>query len=242
MKPARIEVLPNADTVATTVAGELLSRLAAAQSEGRVPQVALTGGGIADRLHRELARLSPDAEVDWERVGIWWGDERFVEADSPDRNARQAREAFLEQVGVPDAQVHEIPAADSGRSLEEAAAAYDEVLRAQLHEGFDVVLLGVGPDGHVASLFPGHPQLGVVDRDAVPVTGSPKPPPERISLTFPALNRSRVVWFLVAGEEKSEAVASALADEVEPHRTPAGAVSGIEETVWFLDRAAASRV
>jgi 6-phosphogluconolactonase len=101
-------------------------------------------------------------------------------------------------------------------------------------------MLGVGPDGHIASLFPGFPQLDVDDQIAVSVTGSPKPPPERISLTFAALNRSKAVWFLVSGDEKAPAVARALAEGTDLHDTPAAGVSGTDETIWFLDRPAAS--
>ena len=97
----------------------------------------------------------------------------------------------------------------------------------------------MGPDGHVASLFPGFPQLDVDDRIAVPVTGSPKPPPERISLTFPALNRTHEVWFLVSGDGKADAVARALAAEGTVHATPARGIT-VENTTWFLDTAAAS--
>jgi 6-phosphogluconolactonase len=104
------------------------------------------------------------------------------------------------------------------------------------------VMLGVGPDGHVASLFPGHPQLDVHDQLAVAVTDSPKPPSERITLTYPALNRSRSVWLLVSGEAKAEAVAAALAGDGDLHDTPARGVAGHEDTVWFLDREAASRL
>ena len=108
-------------------------------------------------------------------------------------------------------------------------------------------MLGMGPDGHVASLFPGFPQLDVDDRIAVPVSGSPKPPPERVSLTYGALNRTRAVWFLVTGDGKAEAVSRALADEGDLHDTPARGISpapqqGPGETTWFLDLAAASRL
>jgi 6-phosphogluconolactonase len=107
---------------------------------------------------------------------------------------------------------------------------------------FDVVMLGVGPDGHVASLFPGFPQLDVDDAIALGVTGSPKPPPQRITLTFPALNRTRQVWFVVSGEGKADAVAKALAPDGDVHDTPARGVHGSERTVWFLDEDAASKL
>ena len=103
-------------------------------------------------------------------------------------------------------------------------------------------MLGVGPDGHVASLFPGHPALDVDDAIAVAVHDSPKPPPDRIRLTFSALNRARCVWFLVSGEEKADAVAAALAEGTDLHDVPAAGVTGHEETIWFLDRDAASRL
>ena len=235
----RVEVHDDAATLATTVAGELLTRLGTAQQAGRAPQVVLTGGSIAEAVHREVARLAPGADVDWSRVVVWWGDERFVDAASPDRNAGQARAAFLESVGLDPSHVHEMPSTGDADSVEEGAAAYAQIFRDHGSGEFDVVMLGVGPDGHVASLFPGHPALDAEDRIAVAVTDSPKPPPERISLTFTALNRTRAAWFLVSGEEKAAAVAAALGG-ADVHDTPAAGVSGQDETVWFLDRAAAA--
>lgn len=241
--PPRIEVHEDSGALATAVAGELLSRLADVQAGGGEPQIALTGGTIAEAVHAEIARLSEQGtyEVDWSRVVVWWGDERFVEPASDDRNERGAREAFLDLVDVDPAKVHPMPSTEAAGSVEEGAAAYAEELRTW-GAPFDVLMLGVGPDGHVASLFPGFPQLDVADTDTVGVTGSPKPPPERISLTFPALNRSHSVWFLVSGEGKAEAVAHALADGTDVHDTPAAGVRGTEETIWFLDRESASRL
>jgi 6-phosphogluconolactonase len=238
----RIEVHPDAATLATAVAGELLSRLADAQAAGGVPQIALTGGTIAEQIHREVARLSPGSEVDWSQVVVWWCDERFVAPDSPDRNAGEARAAFLDVVGVDPAKVHEMPSTADAVDADAGAAAYSATLREHGSGEFDVVMLGMGPDGHVASLFPGFPQLDVDDRIAVGVTDSPKPPPERISLTFAALNRAKSVWLLVAGDQKADAVARALAEGTELHDCPASGVSGTEETIWFLDRAAARRL
>jgi 6-phosphogluconolactonase len=238
----RIEVHDTSEALATAVAGELLARLVDAQSAGHEPQIALAGGTIADDIHRELARLSASSEVDWARVVIWWGDERFVAPDSPDRNAGQARSAFLSSVGVDPAKVHEMPSTADAADVDAGAVAYSDALRTSGSGEFDVMMLGMGPDGHVASLFPGFPQLDVDDRIAVGVTDSPKPPPERISLTFAALNRSTSVWFLVSGEPKADAVARALAEGTDRHECPASGVTGTEETIWFLDRAAASRL
>jgi 6-phosphogluconolactonase len=235
----RVEVHADDAALATAVAGELLGRLAVAQSAGGVPDIALTGGTIAEAVHRELARLSGSSDVDWSRVAIWWGDERFVPRDGPERNAGQARAAFLDAVGVDPAQVHEMPSTDDAANVDEGAEAYSEEVREHGSGDFEIVMLGIGPDGHIASLFPGHPALDVDDRIAVGVRDSPKPPPERISLTFPALNRARSVWFLVSGEAKAKAVARALGG-VDRHEIPAAGVLGKEETIWFLDRASAS--
>lgn len=229
----------DADVLVGDVASALLDRLETAQSRGEVPQIGLTGGSIAEALHRELARRAADSSLDWSRVVFWWGDERFVPAASPDRNAGQAREALLDHVGVDEANVHEVPASDEVATAEEAAAAYSATMREHGAEFFEVLMLGVGPDGHCASLFPGHPALGARDAIAVAVHDSPKPPPDRVTLTFEAMARCRAVWFIASGEGKADAVARALADEGSVEETPARGVRG-EETVWWLDDAAAS--
>ncbi len=251
-----IEVHEDAADLATSVAGELLNRIADAQAAGHVPNVCLTGGTIAVEIHEEVARLAPESGVDWGAVDFWFGDERFVAPDSPDRNAGQAKEAFLDAVGVPDARVHQMASTADATDVDAGAIAYAEELRsaglaaaglaaagldAAGARHFDVMMLGVGPDGHIASLFPGSPNLDLLDADTAGVTGSPKPPPERITLTLPALRHSASVWFLVSGEGKAEAVASAVGG-ADLHQTPAAGVTGLEETIWFLDRAAASRL
>lgn len=237
----RIEVHDDAADLSTAVAGELLNRIADAQAAGHVPHICLTGGTIAETIHREVARLAPESGVDWGAVEFWFGDERFVAPDSPDRNAGQAKAAFLDAVGVPDHRVHQMASTADATNVDEGAAAYAAEIRGSGAGRFDVMMLGIGPDGHIASLFPGFPQLDATDAIAVGVTGSPKPPPERISLTFEALRHSASVWFLVSGEGKAAAVASAL-DGADPHQTPAAGVQGQEETIWFLDRGAASRL
>jgi 6-phosphogluconolactonase len=240
-----IVVHATADDLADAVAVRLSELIAAAQAEGRVPSIALTGGTIADKVHRALAGVS-SARLDWSQVDVWWGDERYLPASCDDRNAKQARQALLDHVDVTPERVHEMPASDAGHGdLTEAARAYGDELHHAGGYGFDVVMLGVGPDGHVASLFPGSTQLDVDDAVTVPVMDSPKPPPERISLTFGALNRAREVWFAVSGHEKAEAVARATAtgeQAADPHAVPAAGVHGEERTVWFLDEPAASRL
>jgi 6-phosphogluconolactonase len=243
--PLELKVLADPAELAGVVADRFLQRMAAAQGRGEVPHVALTGGSIAHALHQQIALRASAYSVDWSRVVFWWGDERFVAPDSADRNALDAREVFLDVVGA--TQVHEMPSTGASPDVESAAAAYADLVRSAGAGEFDLVMLGMGPDGHVASLFPDSPLLDVDDRIAVPVTGSPKPPPERVSLTFPALNRTRAVWFLVTGDGKADAVRHALAEDGDVHDTPARGVhpapiSGAGETVWFLDRAAAAQL
>jgi 6-phosphogluconolactonase len=244
MSKAEIETFPSPEALAAAVAGRLVVRLAAVQAAGRTPAVGLTGGTIAEKIHEAVVAATEGHEdVDWSNVDFWWGDDRYVPADDDGRNAKQAREVMLDRLDVDERRVHEMPASDGPHdSLEDAAEAYGDEVRRLGSGQFDVLMLGVGPDGHVASLFPGYPQLDVDDTIAVPVTDSPKPPPERITLTFGALNRSSEVWFVVSGEGKADAVAKALADGTDLHDIPAVGVTGQDSTVWFVDEAAASRL
>ena len=232
MNAATVDVQPDADALATAVARHIESRLAAVQAAGRTPRVVLTGGTIAMAAYREL-----DADaLDWANVEFWFGDERFVSVGLPDRNDGQARDAFLDRVGA--TRVHAVADNDCSLSAADAAHAYADALPA---EPFDLTLLGVGPDGHIASLFPGFPQLHE-QATAVAVFDSPKPPPVRITLTLPMLNRSDTVMFVVSGADKSDAVARALAPDGTIDETPARGVQGLTETLWLLDQPAASKL
>ncbi len=239
-----VRVLPDAETLARTVAMRLVERLSEVQADGRVPSVALTGGTIADAIYQQVAALDADGieGLDWSRVDFFWGDERYVPADSEDRNDRSVGLDLLDKVGVDPARVHAMPASDEAHpDLDAAAEAYARAVHEHGTGSFDLVLLGLGPDGHVASLFPGFPQLDRHDAIALGVTDSPKPPPERITLTFDALNRTREVWFLVSGEGKADAVARALAPEGSVAETPARGIT-VENATWFLDQDAASHL
>ena len=227
----RIDILPDADELAQAIAERLSTLVAGLQAQGRTPRIVLTGGTIAAAAYR---RIDADA-ADWSDVEFWFGDERFVPEGHEDRNDQQARDAFLDRVGATS--VHSVAGNDCSLSAAEVADQYAATLP---DEPFDLVVLGMGPDGHVASLFPHHAALDEADRGCVELFDSPKPPPVRISMTFPALNRAESVWFLVSGEEKADAVARAVATNGSVDETPARGVRGLQETRWLLDEAAAS--
>jgi 6-phosphogluconolactonase len=244
-----VVVEPDADKLARVVAEALVARLAAAQAVHGTASVVLTGGGIGIAVLEHVAGLAAEPVrevVDWSAVEIWWGDERYVPAASDDRNEKQARVALLDRVGVTDARVHAMPASDAGfASPEEAAADYAAELAELAGDGedlprFDVFLLGMGPEGHTASIFPDSP--AATDQRAVfAVRDCPKPPPTRISLGFSAINTAEEIWMIAAGEGKAEAVARALGG-AEPVDLPAAGVHGRRATRWLLDAAAASRL
>ena len=230
---AEIVRFESSGALAAHVAERFVTVVAALQSEGRTPQVVLTGGTIANVIYAQIAQAPGSSGVDWSNVDFWWGDERYLAPDSDDRNARQAREAFLDQVGA--TRIHEMPSPRSACSVDEGARSYEAEIRASPAGTFDLTLLSMGPDGHVASLFPGSAQVSDHQRIAVGVTGSPKPPPERITLTLDALNHSDRVWLFAVdsgpGGAKEEAFQRALADDP---AIPASRVQGSLETIWFV--------
>ncbi len=230
----------SADALATAVAGELLTRLTDAQSSGHEPQIALTGGTIADAVHRELARLSAGSEVDWSRVVVWWGDDGSSSPTPDDRNAGQAREAFLDQVGVDPAKVHPMPSTESAANVEEGRRPTPTSCAAFGSGEFDVLMLGIGPDGHIASLFPGFPQLDVDDRIAVPVTGSPKPPRSGSASPSAPSTAPRRSGSWSAARRRPPPWPAPSPKAPTSTTCPAAGVTGTDETIWFLDRPAAS--
>lgn len=236
-KQPEIVVHSSADDVAEALATRLMARLTEIQRDFRVPQLALTGGRIATSAYQRLAAEGTNSAVDWSRVELWWGDERFVAADDADRNAKQALDLLEGPLGLNPDRIHPMAASDGGVGLDAAADAYAAELGDTV---FDICLLGMGPDGHVASIFPEHPS-SYAEGDVIGVRASPKPPPLRISLTLAVINRSREVWFVVSGDDKAAATKMALlgAGAVQ---VPAAGVSGEQRTLWLLDRAAASQL
>ena len=238
-------VVRDADVLAEAAAARLLTRLVDAQALRGRASVVLTGGGVGIALLEAVRRSPARSAVDWRSVDVWWGDERFVAADDPERNELQARRALLDHLDLDPARVHPMGATGGpdGDDADAAAARYADELSAAApadHDvpPFDVLLLGLGGEGHTASIFPESPAAHD-DRLVVGVHGCPKPPPTRISMGFEALCAAREVWFVVAGAGKAGAVAMALggAGRVQ---LPAAGVQGTRATLWLLDEAAAA--
>lgn len=244
MSSRLVVVHPDADVLAQAAAARLLTRLLDVQSVRRPVHVVLTGGTVGIKTLAAAAVSPLVGAVDWSGVHLWWGDERYLPTGDPDRNETQARAALVDTLvtswGLPEANVHPMAGPDVAESPEASAAAYAADLASQADgeavPAFDVLLLGMGPDGHVASLFPGHEALSA-GGSTVGVHGSPKPPAERVSLTFEAINTAREVWVVAAGAEKAEQAAAALAGH-DVAEVPASGVHGTDRTLWLLDTAA----
>jgi 6-phosphogluconolactonase len=243
-------VVHSGPTLPAAAAARLVTKLVEAQSARGAASLVLTGGSTGIAVLGQFRRSPAHEAVDWSRVDLYWGDERFLPDGHPDRNDTQAREALLDHVPVDPARVFPMPASDGpfGADPDAAADHYEKVLaRASSPEDhgrvptFDVCLLGLGPEGHTASIFPGSPAAYETERMVVAVRNSPKPPPTRITLTLPAVRRSAEVWVMTAGAEKATAVAMTLAGAGEIQMPAAGAV-GQRRTLWLLDRAAAAKV
>uniref|UniRef100_UPI000780FA1B 6-phosphogluconolactonase n=1 Tax=Mycobacterium celatum TaxID=28045 RepID=UPI000780FA1B len=210
-----IETFPDSDALVAAAGERLIGVIDAALAARGRALIVLTGGGNGNRLLKYLK--SQQQRIDWAGVHLFWGDERYVPEDDDERNEKQARAALLDHIDIPARNVHAMPARDGefDSDLAAAALAYEQVLAANAEPGqpapdFDVHFLGVGPEGHVNSLFPDTSAVRETTRLVVAVDDSPKPPPERITLTLPAVRRAREVWMMVSGAEKADAVAAAV--------------------------------
>ncbi|WSR65079.1 6-phosphogluconolactonase [Streptomyces sp. NBC_01198] len=249
MSTPQVVVHRDKELMARAVAARLITRIVDAQAARGTASVVLTGGRNGNALLAALAESPARDAVDWARLDLWWGDERFLPDGDPERNVTQAA-TLLDAVPLDPARVHPMAASDGpyGSDVEAAAEAYAAELAAAAEPGdhgrvpaFDVLMLGVGPDAHVASLFPEHPAVRELTRTVVGVHGSPKPPPTRLSLTLPAIRAAHEVWLLAAGDDKAGAVALALSAPGEL-QAPASGAHGLSRTLWLLDRAAASKL
>jgi 6-phosphogluconolactonase len=241
-----IEKYADSGALVAAAGDRLVSAIvSASEARGRA-LIVLTGGGTGIALLKHVG--DNDEKIDWSKVHLFWGDERYVPEDDDERNEKQAREALIDHIDIPAANVHAMPASDGefGDDLDAAALAYEQVLAANAEPGdpapnFDVHLLGMGGEGHINSLFPDTPAVRETARQVVGVENSPKPPPRRITLTLPAIQRSREVWLVVSGGGKADAVAAAV-NGADPVSVPAAGAVGRQATVWLLDQAAASKL
>ncbi|MEV6673182.1 6-phosphogluconolactonase [Streptomyces sp. NPDC051162] len=250
MSAPQIVVHRDKELMAQAAAARLITKIVDAQAARGSASVVLTGGRNGNGLLAALAEAPARDAVDWSRLDLWWGDERFLPEGDPERNVTQAREALLDSVPLDPARVHVMPPAGDryGNDADAAAEAYAAELAAAARPedhgpvpAFDVLLLGVGPDTHIASLFPELPGVRETERTVIGVHGAPKPPPTRVSLTLPAIRAAREVWLLAAGEDKANAVAMALSGTGEIQAPAAGAY-GTRRTLWLLDRPAAAQL
>jgi 6-phosphogluconolactonase len=242
-----VVVAQSADQLAADTADRAVSALGAALRDRPVAHLVVTGGGILEQVLAALAEPSRRAAVEWGRVHVWWGDERYVPANSDERNDRPAWSKLFEHVDIDPAKLHRMPASDVGfgEDAEAAAASYAAELAAEADDGdlprFDVILLGVGPDGHCASLFPGHPGVHELEATVIAVPDSPKPPPVRISLTFRALDAADEVWVIAAGDGKADALGRAIGGAPRED-VPVAGPRGRDRTLWLLDQGAAAKL
>ena len=233
----RFITLPSRSDVEIRVADQLVTEiLSAVTARGRA-DVSVTGGTVGIGVLAAVMRDRRVHDVDWSRVHVWWGDERFVPGGHADRNDQQARDALFDHVSIPEQNLHTFPA-DIGQTVE---AARDDFLARYIggFPEFDVALNGIGPDGHAASLFPGRDHGG--SESVIAVRDSPKLPPERLSFTFGVLNHARHVWIVASGVDKADAVRRIAADSP-TSETPAAGLRGTVETVLWLDADAAGQL
>lgn len=232
----RVRIADSPGELVRAVAEAIASRAGEVLSRQQRFSLALSGGNTPRALYRLLAEEFR-TRVEWQRVHLFWGDERYVPHDHPASNFRMARETLIEPLNIPPDNVHPMPT-DVPRP-DEAARLYEQELRAFFGEvpRFDLILLGMGPDGHTASLFPGTPALQEYQR-WVTVGEATAEPRVRLTLTLPVLNAAQAVYFLVTGADKAEMVRRIL---VEREHLPAALVSPKEgELVWWLDKDASS--
>jgi 6-phosphogluconolactonase len=248
--PPEVLVHRDAQLMAQAAAARLVTRLVDVQAATGSAHVVLTGGRSGNAVLASLAANPARDAIDWDALDLWWGDERFLPSGHPDRNETQARAALLDAVDLDPARVHPMPASDGpdGDNPEAAAERHAEELAKAAHPEnrfgvpeFDVLMLGIGEDAHVASLFPGMPALYEQQRTVVAVRGAPKPPPVRLTMTLRAIRASREVWLLAAGEDKAAAVRLAL-EAAGPVQVPAAGARGLQRTLVLLDQTAASRI
>jgi 6-phosphogluconolactonase len=242
------KVLVNADRdeLARFVAARFITKTRSIVARKGRASVVLTGGSVGIAVLKAVNDSAKRDTVDWSALDWWWGDERWLARADPERNELQARNALLDQLAISETSVHPFAASDDGIDVDTAAKQYAAELAAHAAPGqqlpsFDIAFLGVGPDGHIASLFPEFPGIREPDATVIAVRNAPKPPPERLSLTLPVINSAERVWLVLAGADKASALGLALAG-ANANEVPAAGAHGKKRTIFFVDRAATAEV
>jgi 6-phosphogluconolactonase len=235
-----IKVFPDLDALSRAAMDETMAIIRDAVAQRGRFAIALSGGHTPAKMY-ELWTTEPYREqTPWDRVHLFWGDERYVAHDDPLSNFRMAHETLISHVPIPPTNIHPMPTVDA--SPQKSAEVYEEELRDFFGAApeFDLQLQGLGPEGHTASLFPGSPALEEKQRWVLPVKVHATPP-ERITLTLVVLNQGRNTFFLVAGKDKAPIISALRAEpDAKPSKYPAGRVRPSGPVHWFLDQAAAS--
>ncbi len=242
----RVLVHPDKAALAGSVAARFITKIIDVLDDLGEANVCLTGGTMGSAVLAAINSSPARDSVDWSRITFWWGDERYLPLGDPDRNDTQSRAALLDHLRLDVAQIKSLPAPGEQADIQQAALHYEQELAAAANAGgsyprFDVTFLGVGPDGHIASLFPDHAAVRETQRVVVAETDSPKPPPERLTLTLPVINSSDRVWLVLAGSDKASALGLALAG-ANVNDVPAAGAEGRRRTVFFVDQEAAAEV
>lgn len=237
---------PDKAALSAAVAARFIKKVVDIVAEFDEASVVLTGGTMGSAVLEAINASPARDSIDWSRVNVWWGDERWLPAGDPERNETQARAALLDHVALDPARVHPFAASDAGIDLDAAAEAYAAEIVANSPANasmphFDITFLGMGPDGHIASLFPERNGVRETEKTVIAVRNSPKPPPERLSLTLPVINSSARVWLVVAGADKAAALGLTLAG-ASMNEVPAAGVEGRRKTLFFVDAEAAAEV
>lgn len=242
----RVLIHPDALSLAGSVAARFITKTVDLLDARNEVSIVLTGGTMGIAVLTAINDSPAVGSIDWSRVSFWWGDERWLPRTDPARNEAQARVALLDHIPIIESQVHPFAASDEGLELDSAAATYASALAEHASGNtrlprFDITFLGVGPDGHIASLFPELGGIRETEKTVVAVRNSPKPPPERLSLTLPAINTSDRVWLVLAGADKASALGLTLAG-ASVNEVPAAGAEGRKRTVFFVDNEAAAEV
>lgn len=240
----RVLIHADKQALAGSVAARFITKVVDLLDQQPEVNVMLTGGSVGIAVLAAIKDSPARDTIDWSRVSLWWGDERWLPAGDAERNDQQARDALLDYVSLTPSKVHPFPSSGREDSLDEAATAYSDELASvgdTAFPRFDITFLGVGPDGHIASLFPHYQGIQETERSVVAVRNSPKPPPERLTLTLSVINSSDRIWLVLAGADKASALGLALAG-ASTYEVPVAGVSGRLRTVFFIDQAAATDV